>query len=69
MKGFSSFSWTERLSEKSRQAGNYLREVRENGMGMIAHGVISKPFMGLRIRVPFAGPPGGSVPACFQAAT
>jgi hypothetical protein len=31
-----------RLSEKSRQAGTYLREVRENGMGMIGHGVIRR---------------------------
>jgi len=35
----------ESLSEKSRQAGTYLREVRENGMGMIVHGVIFKHFI------------------------
>jgi len=58
------FQISEWLSEKSRQAGTYLREVRENGMGMIGHGVISKPFMGLRILVPFAGPLRNAAAAC-----
>jgi hypothetical protein len=54
---------------KAAAAAGAFREVRENGMGRIGHGVISKQIMGLRILVPFAGPLRRTVPAYFQTAS
>jgi len=51
------------------QAAGAFRALRANEVWSIVHELISKHIMETCVLIPFAGPPGGSVPTIFQIVT